>query len=173
MFKFFIPFAHAQSIYEVEPKFYQKHGIKVLFIDLDNTLDSYRSKLPSEQAKDLVTKLLAVGVQPVIISNNTSTRVSTYANALGIEYVNGAGKPFAFKIKREIARRGLSPDEVMLVGDQIITDVSAGKNAGIRVLLTEKLVKEDQFTTHFNRILDRPIRKYHRKRGNLRNWRTL
>ncbi len=173
MFKFFIPFAHAQSIYEIEPEFYKKFGIKVLFIDLDNTLDSYRSKLPSERAKELAAKLLAAGVKPVIISNNRGTRVSTYANALGVEYVHGAGKPFARKIKREIAARGLTPDEVMLVGDQIITDVSAGKNAGIRVVLTEKLVKEDQFTTHFNRLLDRPIRKYHRKRGNLRNWRTL
>ena len=61
----------------------------------------------------------------------------------------------------------------MLVGDQMMTDVLAGKHAGIRVVLTEKIVKEDQFTTHFNRLIDRPIRRHHRKKGNLRNWRDL
>ena len=172
MFKSFIPFAHAQSIFEIDVEFFKKHGIKVLFIDLDNTLDSYRSKLPSTRAKELIDKLSSAGIQPIIISNNRGKRVMTYANALGVEYVNSAGKPFPFKIKKAIKERNLANDEVMLVGDQIITDVQAGKNAGIRVILTEKIVKEDQPTTHFNRLFDRPIRKYHRKRGNLINWRN-
>ena len=50
MFKSFIPFAHANSIYEINPEFFVKHGVKVLFIDLDNTLDSYKAFTPKENA---------------------------------------------------------------------------------------------------------------------------
>ena len=64
------------------------------------------------------------------------------------------------------------PEETMLVGDQLMTDVLAGRGAHIRVMLTEKVVKEDQFTTHFNRLLDRPIRKHLKKKGKLPDWRT-
>ena len=60
----------------------------------------------------------------------------------------------------------------MFVGDQLVTDVLAAKGAGLRIILTEKIVKEDQFTTHFNRLIDRPIRSYLRKKGKLPDWRT-
>lgn len=173
MFKRFIPFAHANSVFEIVNCFYEKQGVTTLFIDLDNTLDSYKSKFPSERAKELVKRLREGNITPIIISNNRGKRVSRYANELNVDFVNSAGKPFPFRIKKEIKNRGLNKENVMLVGDQIITDVLAGRNAGIRVVLTEKIVKEDQPTTHFNRLFDRPIRKYHRKHGNLKNWRDL
>ena len=171
MFKRFIPFAHAKSIYEIDPEFFKKNGVKTLFIDLDNTLDSYKAKIPQEKTINYVNSIKAIGITPVIISNNRYERVSGYADALGIECLASARKPFAKRIKKELAKRNLKNDEVMLVGDQMMTDVQAARGAKIRVVLTEKVVKEDQWTTHINRIFDRPIRRYHRKRGNLKDWR--
>ena len=171
MFEFFVPFAHAKNIYEINADFYKKHGVKVLFIDLDNTLDSYRLYIPSKRAVDYIKYLTNKGIKPVIISNNRGERVSTYANHLKVEYLSMAGKPFPKKILQQIESRGLQKDEVMLVGDQLITDVTVAKKAGIRVVLTEKLVKEDQPTTRINRLFDRPIRKYLKKHDMLINWR--
>ena len=171
MFKGFIPFAHAQSIYEIDPEFFKRNGVKTLFIDLDNTLDSYKARVPQERTINLVNMIKESGVVPVIISNNRPDRVSGYADTLGIEFLASARKPFSKRIKQELARRNLKNDEVMLVGDQMMTDVQAARGAKIRVVLTEKVVKEDQWTTHINRIFDRPIRRYHRKKGNLVDWR--
>ena len=172
MFKSFIPFAHAQSIYEIDPEFFKRNGVKTLFIDLDNTLDSYKARAPQERTINLVNKIKETGVIPVIISNNRPERVSGYAEALGIEFLASARKPFSKRIKKELAKRNLANEEVMLVGDQMMTDVQAARGAKIRVVLTEKIVKEDQWTTHINRIFDRPIRRYHKKRGNLIDWRN-
>ena len=172
MFKRFIPFAHSQSIYEIDPEFYKKQGVKTLFMDLDNTLDSYKARTPKAETISYVRKLKESGITPVIISNNKAKRVCGYADALGVEFLSSARKPFSKRLKKEIAKRGLTNDDVMLVGDQMMTDILAAKGAKIRVVLTEKLVKEDQWTTHINRIFDRPIRKYHRKRGNLVSWRN-
>ena len=172
LFKSFIPFAHAQSIYEIDPEFFKRNGVKTLFIDLDNTLDSYKAREPKERTINYVNGLKKIGITPVIISNNRAERVCGYADALGIDYLPSARKPFSKKIKAEIAKRKLKNDEVMLVGDQMMTDVKAAHGAKIRVVLTEKLVKEDQWTTHINRIFGRPIRRYHRKRNNLIDWRN-
>lgn len=172
MFKNYIPFAHAVSIYEIDVDFFKRNGVKTLFMDLDNTLDSYKAKAPKERTIELVKKLKDAGIQPVIISNNKAHRVCGYADALGIEFLSSAHKPFSKRLLAEINRRNLKLDEVMLVGDQMMTDVLAAKGAKIRVVLTEKLVKEDQWTTHINRIFDRPIRRHLRRKGNLIDWRN-
>ena len=173
MFKRFIPFAHAQSIYEIPVDFYQKCGVTVLLIDLDNTLDSYRLYTPTERAVSLIDSMKEAGIVPVVVSNNTGKRVGSYANSLNVEFISSARKPFSGKLKKFLKEKGINPDQSMLVGDQLMTDVLAAKGAGLRVVLTEKIVKEDQFTTHFNRLLDRPIRKHLSKKGKLPDWRTI
>ena len=172
MCKRFIPYAHAQSIYEIPVVFYKRNNVNLLIIDLDNTLDSYRLYEPTEQAINLIKKIKEVGITPVVVSNNTAKRVGQYASGLQVDYLCSARKPFSGKIRKFLKERNLSPEEVMLVGDQLMTDVLAAKGAHIRVVLTEKIVKEDQFTTHFNRLLDRPIRAHLRKKGKLPDWRT-
>ena len=172
MFKKFIPFAHAKSIYEIDVDFYKRNGVTTLFMDLDNTLDSFKAREPKEETINLVKVLKENDINPIIISNNKASRVSGYANLLGVEFLSSARKPFSKKIKKEIAKRGIDKNNVMLVGDQMMTDVLAANGAKIKVVLTEKIVKEDQWTTHINRIFDRPIRKYHRKHNNLIDWRN-
>ena len=172
MCKKFIPFAHAQSIYEVPVDFYQKNGVSLLLVDLDNTLDSYRRHEPTEQAINILAEIKKTGVEPVIVSNNREDRVKHYADGAGVDCLFSAHKPFSKRIRKFLEKKGVSADKVMLVGDQLMTDVLAARGAHIRVLLTEKLVKEDQWTTHINRLLDRPIRRHLRKKGKLPDWRT-
>ena len=172
MFKRFIPFAHAQSIYEIPVDFYSKLGVTLLLIDLDNTLDSYRLYEPTEKAIAIVNEIKKTGVEPVIVSNNVGKRVKQYADAIGVDCIFKALKPFSKRIRRFLKGKGVDPEHVMLVGDQMMTDVLAAKGAHIRIVLTEKIVKEDQFTTHINRIFDRPIRKHLNKKGKLPDWRT-
>ena len=172
MCKRFIPFAHAQSIYEVPSDFFVKNGVRLLLIDLDNTLDSYRLRQPTERAVNIIKAINETGVTPVIVSNNREKRVKGYANEAGVECIFSAHKPFSRRIRNFLKEKGVSNDEVMLVGDQLMTDVLAAKGAHIRVLLTEKVVKEDQWTTHINRLFDRLIRKHLKKKGKLPDWRT-
>ena len=172
MFNRFIPFAHAQSIYEVPVEFFLNNGVKLLLIDLDNTLDSYRLYEPTERAVQKINEIKEAGITPIIVSNNREKRVKKYADTAGVECIYSAHKPFSRRIRNFLAKKNVQATEVMLVGDQLMTDVLAARGAHIRVLLTEKIVKEDQWTTHINRLLDRPIRKHLNKKGKLPDWRT-
>ena len=166
-------FAHAKSIFEIEIGFWKKFNVKTLLMDLDNTLDSYRLYTPTDRAREYIQLLIENGITPYIISNNRGKRVSSYANALGIEYLHSSFKPFSFRIKKLIKEKGWNVDELMMVGDQMLTDAGMANGANIRMILTDKIVKEDQWTTHFNRLFDRPMRKHYAKKGQIIDWRTL
>ena len=166
-------FAHATSLFEVDIDFFKENNVKVLLLDLDNTLDSYRLYIPTERSRAYIGKLIQAGITPFIISNNKGKRVSSYANALGVEYQHSTGKPFAGRMKKLIRAKGWNVDEMMMVGDQMLTDCGMANKTNIRMLLTDKIVKEDQWTTHFNRLFDRPLRKRAIKRGEMIDWRNL
>ena len=173
MLKRFIPFAHAESIYKIDLSFYKKIGIKYVFADLDNTLDSYKQATPLEKAKELKSKLEKEGIELIIVSNNTGARVQKYSKELGVRHFSSLAKPFSLKLKKIMKRSKIKPDEVVMIGDQIVTDISCANGAKVKSVLTEKLVKEDQPTTRFNRLVDNPLRKKLRRKNLLKDWRQI
>ena len=173
MLKRFIPFAHAESIFEIDLSFYQKLGIKYVFADLDNTLDSYKQATPTERAVKLKNDLARLGIELIIVSNNTGARVQKYSKELGVRHFSSLFKPFSHKLKNIMKTANIKPEDVVMVGDQTVTDISCANGAKIKSVLTEKLVEEDQPTTRFNRLFDNPLRKKLRKKNLLRDWRQI
>ena len=173
MLKSHIPFAHAQSLYDIDVAFFTKFGVKYVLADLDNTLDSYRTKTPSEKAVELKQKLEKAGIELIIVSNNTGKRVSTYANELKVRHLNSVGKPFAKKLLKKLAMLNIDKNQAMMVGDQVVTDITCANRAKIKSVLVDKLVKEDQITTRFNRLFDRPLRRSLKRKNLLVEWRNI
>lgn len=167
-----VPTYHAKSIYEVDPHFYAKINVKVLLLDLDNTLDSYRTKLPSQKTIDYINKLKELNIRPIITSNNRGKRVARYATALNIEYLSLVNKPFKRRLLKKLKKLNIDPNDCLIIGDQLLTDVRCGCRAKIRTMYTDKLVKEDSFFTHFNRVFEKPLRARLKKYGKLNYWKT-
>ncbi len=166
-------FAHATSIYDIEISFFKKNNVKTLLIDLDNTLDSYKLFKPTERAVNYIKKIKEAEIRTIIVSNNKGKRVSSYANALNIEFIHSCRKPFARRINNFIREKCIDKSTTIMIGDQLVTDAGAANRAEIRFILTEKVVKEDQWTTHINRIFDKPNRKKMAKKGKLIDWRNV
>lgn len=173
MIKRFVPFAHAKSVFDIEVSFYKKLGVKYIFMDLDNTLDSYKCEKPSKRVIDLRNTLEKNGIEIIITSNNTGKRVSKYADELKVRYISMVGKPFATGLNKNIKKLGLKKEEIILIGDQTTTDISSANGAHLKNVLTDKIVEEDQPTTRFNRLFDVPIRKKLAKKGLLKDWRKF
>jgi HAD superfamily phosphatase (TIGR01668 family) len=168
-----IPIATATSIYEVSPSFYEKLGVKAVLSDLDNTLDAYDVSEPGQPAYEYKKMLDGLGIRLYIASNNSSKRVRHYAEKLGVSCASGLLKPFAFRLKKFLKRENLRPEEVLLVGDQIMTDVKSGNGAKVKVLLVERLTPRDHWLTWLNRHLEKPIRKKILAKKLAPNWREL
>ena len=52
-----VPFAYAINVYDIDIDFYKKINAKYIFLDLDNTLDTHVTEVPSERASNLITKM--------------------------------------------------------------------------------------------------------------------
>lgn len=173
MNKKYIPFAHAKSLHEIDIDFFKKLGIKTILVDLDNTLDSYKVKKPSENTVELIKKFKTHDINVIIVSNNRSKRVKPYADMLGIKMTSMNMKPFPNKIKKLMRNDSLNASETILVGDQLLTDVIAGNKAGLKTILVDRLTKEDQKMTRIRRIFERPKIAKLRKLNLLKEWRDI
>ena len=108
-------------------------------------------------------------IELVLISNNKEKRIKPYATRLGVKYLYSSGKPFGKRIIKFIEKNGFSKENILMVGDQLMTDVLASKRVKVKILLTEPIVKEDQPCTRINRIRDKFVRKKLKKRQILQN----
>lgn len=159
-----VPDYYAKNIFEIPVSFLSSIGIKYLFCDLDNTLDAFDVLVPSERVIELKKRLQQAEIEMFIISNNSSKRVKDYADYLGVKFLSSTHKPFKKRLCRFMKEQNVDKSQAMLIGDQLLTDVMCAKNSKIRVCLTDRIVKREQFTTHFNRLIDRPIRAMIRKK---------
>jgi len=163
----------AENIYEVDVAFYKKLNIKVLLLDLDNTLASYKTRTPSARCHMLIKSFKENGIRPIITSNNNGNRVKEFANDLGIECLSLVMKPFKSKLLKMLKELNINKDDCMIIGDQLLTDIKCGYNAKIKTLFTNKLVIEDSIPTRINRIFEKRIRARLEKCGKLINWKSI
>lgn len=170
MMKRYTPTYYANNIFEVNPIFFLRIKTPVLLLDLDNTLDSWKTKTPSKRVVDYVKQLKDLNIRPIIVSNNTSNHVKNYARALDIECITGVLKPFKYRLKKRLNKLDINPQDCIMIGDQLLTDIACGNALKIKTLLLEPITKSEFFTTTINRLFDKPLRARLQKYGKLNNW---
>jgi uncharacterized protein len=156
---------HVTSVYDIPDSFFRESGIKALVVDLDNTLDSAYTNIPRPEAFQLKQRLKDLGIEMIIVSNNSAKRVDEYCKKLDVHYLSSAQKFRKGKISKFLILLGYRTEDCLFVGDQLFTDrVYVNKMHG-RLILTEPLVKKDQFFTRFVRGIDNSVRKRWKKKG--------
>jgi HAD superfamily phosphatase (TIGR01668 family) len=60
-------------------------------------------------------------------------------------------------------------EEVVVIGDQLLTDVLGGNQSGFYTILVVPVAQSDGFATRFNRKIERRIMNYFKRKG-LINW---
>lgn len=160
-----IPDYYCKSIFDIPLSFFKDNNIKYVFSDLDNTLDGHNIYYPTPRVFKLVNDLKKVGISIIVFSNNKEKRVKDYSTPLEVDYMYRSFKPFKGKLIKYLRRNAINKNEVLIVGDQLMTDVKVGKNANVKVMLTDTIVQSDQFVTRFNRFIDNIFRKRMKKKG--------
>lgn len=125
------------SILELNPDILAKYHLKGLVLDVDDTLVPFNSPHISP---DVITWVETIKAQTVIylVSNNLSrNRISRIAHTLQVPYLFGARKPSRRKLKQALDIMQLKPEEVAMVGDNILTDVLAGNRLGMFTILVQ------------------------------------
>lgn len=156
---FFTPTWMIERIYQLTPEQLKKHNIKGVITDLDNTLIAWNNPDGTPELRAWLSTMKEAGIPVVILSNNNQKRVARVANQLGVLYTADAKKPSRRGYKRALDKLGVQPDEAVIVGDQLMTDVFGGNRFGIRSILVMPLVETDMVWTLLNRRLEKIIFK--------------
>ncbi len=168
MLGFFQPDFYFQKYSDITPEFLIKNGIKTLLLDVDNTLAPYEQAEPSDENLAWLSALENAGISYAFISNNSSDkRIKRFNEKIGAPAFAKSGKPFAKKtINRVLATLGGERESSAFVGDQIFTDVCAGKFNGMRAILVPPIKDKKNLFFRFKRALEKPILKsYFKKQG--------
>ena len=145
------------TIYHLNTAELHKMGIKAVFSDLDNTLLAWNEFETAEKMNSFNKKLEHAKIKLVVISNNNAERVGKVLNPYHIDFVAKSQKPLPFAITRKRQSMGLKKEQVMMVGDQLITDIQAGNLAGVESVLVKPLIETDKWNTRINRFFEKII----------------
>lgn len=144
--RWFSPSVYLTGFDGLDPETLARHGGRFLYCDLDNTLVPHFAKLPTAAAKALLARCRGAGLRIWIVSNNTKRRVAAFcADLLREGLIEGflarAWKPLTHRIKRFARRNGHDLADVVVLGDQLITDVLVANRLGCASVVVPMLME--------------------------------
>lgn len=160
----FRPNMYKKNIFEIDYNKLKKQGITCLIFDLDNTLGLIEHEKCPLKTKKLL-KELQKDFLILISSNNTKKRIAPYLKDLGIGGVAFSLKPSTKGLRKIKNHYNLSKKEMVMIGDQIVTDILSGNRYKIMTILVDPLGEKDLRITGLNRKIEARIIKYYKKRG--------
>ena len=161
---YFTPDEMFATYAELTPAYLKDRGIDVLIMDIDNTLAPYEQAEPDAVLLAWLSRMHAAGIRLAFVSNNDAARVERFNRQICIPAFSKSGKPFGKQLKFVIKLYGATPEHTAMLGDQLLTDVFAGKHIGTRALLVPPIKDKTTAFWRIKRALERPvIRKYIKK----------
>lgn len=168
MLKSFLPNKHVESIFEITPEFLISNNKKGIIIDLDNTLVPWNVAHATDDVKNWLELIRDAHIQVIIFSNNNRERVTLFAEPLETPFVYKARKPLQKAFRKAKRIMELEESEIVVIGDQLLTDIFGGNRAGFDTILVVPIVQSDAAITKFNRRIERLILNYFYRKGKLK-----
>lgn len=156
VFKRFLPDIYSKDIFSINYKKLKENDIKCLLFDVDNTITPAKKEEFFNEIKKLFDELKK-DFKVILFSNNFPKRIRRFGEYYNVDIEYLSVKPFQFKYRKILKKYGYKKKEVACIGDQLITDIQGGNNAGITTVLINPMSSEDEKETWFNRQLEKMI----------------
>lgn len=156
----FRPTYALKKITDITPSALKKRGIKALILDVDNTLTTHNNPAPAEGVPEWIEEMKSAGIKLIIVSNNSTERVTPFAEMLGLSFVPNGAKPLPIGFKRAAAELrvvGVPKNRIAAVGDQIFTDILGANLAGIRSIFVYPIEFETSLPFKLKRAAEKPL----------------
>lgn len=158
------PTMYYKNIDSINYKKLKKEGIKCLVFDLDNTLALLDEITPSKKLINTIVTLKEE-FDVFIVTNSPKKRTKPYKELLNIEIISFALKPLTKSLRKIKRKYKYKKEEMIMIGDQFMTDVLSGRNFGIKTILVDPLAEKDLKITKINRIIENRFLREYQKKG--------
>lgn len=146
----------AKTAFEVNYDELKNMGVKALIFDLDSTVMKSKAGVFSKEALDLFSRLQSDFLL-VIASNNKNTEyIKKVQEQVDFTVIGYANKPSPKIMLESLKSNAIEPKNAAIIGDRPLTDILAGKFAGMKTVLVDSISWfEEPGLTRFVRRLER------------------
>lgn len=156
----YIPKYCYQTIFDIPYIKLYESGKRVILIDIDNTMISYDLVYPTDEVIKLIDEVKKIGFKVIIVSNNSKIRVAKVASRLDVGFAYRAMKPFLKGFRKAYKLVSNKKEEVISVGDQLMTDVKGSNRFGVDAILVHCIKRaSEKWYTKLNRKRENNILK--------------
>lgn len=163
MWKKLMPDRYYDSVSQLTAADLEQYGIRALICDIDNTLVTYDDPEPTPSAMEFLSRMQAAGVQIAFVSNNDRERVNRFNASLGWFASAKSAKPSARELRRAMEYMGTTVYDTAVLGDQLFTDIYAGKRLGMRAFLVKPIRDKRSLFFRFKRKCEIPVLRAYAK----------
>jgi HAD superfamily phosphatase (TIGR01668 family) len=159
MIRNLFPDEQLDSVYDLDLERLWTRGVRGIIFDLDNTLGPWGFERLDESALRWLQTIKERGFRLGFLSNHGGNgREELFESLNGHPVVFNAGKPRRAGYRRVLERLKLSPREVIMVGDQLFTDIWGAKRLGLHTILVQPVAPEREGPlVGFRRWLERVL----------------
>jgi len=159
-----LPDFYLLSIFDIDlDKLYQR-GMRTILLDLDNTIVQRDIEVFSEEIIGWVKKVKQKSFKICIVSNNRPKRVYPLAQKLDLPAICRFAKPLRTPFCQAMKLLKSKPEETVIIGDQIFTDILGGNRLGLCTILVNPLEGKEFWATRLiNRKLEKIVLRWIKK----------
>jgi uncharacterized protein len=154
-----LPDYRFNSLIDLKISWMKEKGIQLILLDMNNTLVDNADFNLSESYQAWLSECVNQSIQVLVCSNNPNQNIHHFAQKMKINAIHLSMKPFPFRIQPYIKKLQISSRHVLVIGDQLFTDVLLGKILHAQTALIKPLSEQDHLLTRLIRRFERYILK--------------
>ena len=117
-----------------------EYGIGGIILDVDETIRKDFKKVPTCNEEWL--KFLRQEFKVCLVSNGLDGKIEELAEKIDMDYISLANKPLRKSFIEAANKMGLDPENILVIGDNIIDDVYGGKRCNMRTASVVNVIEE-------------------------------
>lgn len=149
------------TIYDIDFNSLYASGKRIILSDLDNTIASYSEKTPTIDMIKFNEEIRKLGFKIYLVSNNYDKRILEFSKEFIVDgFLAKAKKPFTKKLEKFLKDNNLKKEEIISIGDQLVTDIAGFNDLGVDTILVKTINQKSQkWYTKINRLREQIILK--------------
>jgi len=168
MFKKFYPYEYAESVFHIDYEKLFKLGYEAVIFDIDNTLVHHGADSTPE-VDALFREIHNTGLKTLFLSNNNVERIERFLKNIDSPYIPYADKPKTEKYYKAVEMLGVDKDKIVVIGDQLFTDIYGANRCGMACILVKFLRRPGETKIGKKRMVEKLVLYFYSKNRKMQN----
>jgi HAD superfamily phosphatase (TIGR01668 family) len=158
----FSPSASLERVEDVDLQALRDQGKTLVLLDVDNTLLPWRAYEFPQSVLEWIQRGRRLGMQFCILSNTRHPeRLEKLSKTLDVPFIRAKFKPSRQMYRMALEKYGVRPDQAVMIGDQLLTDVLGANRSGIDAFWIRPIGSREFIGTRlFSRNVERVLGKF-------------